>query len=248
MTDSKNSPPGVVVLHEVWGFDANIERACKRLRKLGFATVVPDLYEGYGSLLTSQNIRDAMEVVWDLSLEERQDKRKVAAEVARKGAGTAAREVLSVMYDQSFRDGMVDIALEAVGAAREKHEHVATLGFSLGGGISLISATKSDGPDAAVAYCGEPPKSGSLKGVKTPMLLICASHDELMNPLMPGFVQEALGNGVDLTIKTFPNTEHDFFNSTMKDRYNHAAAEEAWALASWFLAKTLERGLRLSKR
>ena len=238
----------MVVLHEVWGADSHIKGVCKRLRKLGFATVVPPLYMGYERLFTPNNIRKAMAAVWDFSLEERRDKMKVAAELEARGADTETSEVLEVLYDQSFRDRMLGIALSAIDAARKKHGWVATLGFSLGGGLSLAAATKPGGPDAAVSYCGEPPKRQSLAGAGIPLLIICASHDELMSPLIPGFVEAALEEESDLTVKTFPGTQHDFFNETKKDRYNRAAAEEAWDFTAWFLTKTLGRRPTLSKR
>ena len=239
MTNSGEDRPCVVVLHEVWGPDSNIQGACKRLGKLGFATSVPALYRGYETLLTPHNKSGAMRIVWNLSLAERRDKRKVAAEVARNKANAIDREVLSVMYDRRFREGMVEITMEAVRAARSKYRGVGTLGYSLGGGLSLISATKPGSPDSAVAFCGEPPASEILGRANAPMLAICASHDELMNPLMPPFMDGALSHGVDLTVKTFPNTRHDFFNEGMKDAYNPAAAKEAWEVAVWFLTKTL---------
>ncbi|MDG6911637.1 MAG: dienelactone hydrolase family protein [Nitrososphaerota archaeon] len=245
---AQTSPPCVVVLHEVWGADSHIKDVCKRLRKLGFATVVPSLYRGYKPLFTPNNIRKAMAAVWDLSLEERRDKKKVAAELEAKGADIKASEVLEVLYDQDFRDRMLGIALSAIRTARKKHGWVATLGFSLGGGLSLAAATKPDGPDAAVSYCGEPPRRQSLAGADIPMLVICASHGELMSPLMPGFVEAALEEESDLTVKTFPGTQHDFFNETKKGRYNRAAAEEAWDFTVWFLAKALRRGPSFSKR
>lgn len=233
------TPPCVVILHEVWGPDSNIDAVRKRLGKLGFATTTPALYRGHESLLTPNNIRKAMDAVWDLSLEERRDKKKLAAKAAEKGADVEAMAVLSVLYDKHFRDGMLNIVMSAIARARRKHTKVATLGFSLGGGLALASTTRPDHPDAAVAYCGEPPKREAIRGVSVPMLVICASHDELMNPLMPGFVESALGQGLDLTVKTFPGTRHDFFNQSIKERYNHDAAQEAWEITTWFLARKL---------
>lgn len=237
--------PCVVVLHEVWGPDTHIAEVCKRLGKLGFATVVPNLYRGNETLLAPPKIQKAMEAVWDLSLEDRRDKMKVAAELAKKRADKEAGEVLSVLYDQKFRDEIMEITLEAVREARSSYGEVGTLGFSLGGGLSLAAATMPSPPDSVVAYCAEPPRSG-LEGVMVPMLAIYASRDELMNPKVPAFVDAALKHGNDLTIKTFPNTRHDFFNETKKDLYNRAAAEEAWKLTEWFLIRTLgsaaERG------
>ncbi|MDG6982986.1 MAG: dienelactone hydrolase family protein [Nitrososphaerota archaeon] len=247
MTDPEESPPCVVVLHEVWGSDSNIDAACKRLRKLGFATTVPSLYKGHEALLVPRNIQKAMAVIWDFSLEERCDKKRVAAEAARKGADAQTRDVLSVLYDPRFRDGMMEIVLDAITEARKRHAKVATLGFSLGGGISLATTTRPGHPDAAIAYCGEPPNA-KLRGTAVPMLAICASHDELMNPLMPGFIKAALEQDLDLTVKTFPGTEHDFFNMNFKERYNASAAREAWDVTSWFLSKALGWAPSHSKR
>ena len=241
------SPPYVVVLHEVWGADSNIDIACKRLRKLGFATTVPSLYKGHEALLTPQNIQKAMAAVWDLPLEERRDEKRMAAEAARKGADAQAREVLSVLYDPQFRDGMMEIALDAIAEARKRHTKIATLGFSLGGGISLATTTVPGHPDAAIAYCGEPPNA-RLRGTAVPMLAICASHDDLMNPLMPGFIKAALEQNLDLTVKTFPGTEHDFFNTNFSERYNASAAREAWEVTTWFLSKALGWAPGRSKR
>ena len=80
------------------------------------------------------------------------------------------------------------------------------------------------------------------------MLAICAAQDELMNPLMPAFVEAAVGLGLDLTVRTFPGTRHDFFNETMKERYDRTAAEGAWEATASFLARTLGWELRHSKR
>ena len=239
---SKSTPnpdaPCVVVLHEVWGLDSHIELVCKRLGKLGFAPVAPNLYSGYESLLTPSNIQRAMRAVWDLSLEERRDKKKVAAELVKKHS-REAEGVLAVLYDRGFRENMLRITKEAIANGRAERGKVAALGFSLGGGLSLAAATGSNPPDAAVAYCGEPPRPRDFGGVSVPMLAIYASHDELVNPKVPAFMDAALGQGVDLTVKTFTGTRHDFFHEAIKDRYNRAAAEEAWEVTVWFLTRTL---------
>lgn len=234
----RSNTPCVVVLHEVWGPDSHIEEVCKRLRKLGFATAVPNLYEEYEELLTPHNIQEAMEAVWDLSLEERRDKKKVSSELARKGSSSNVERVLSVLYSQRFRNRMLEITMRAVRDAGAKHRKTATLGFSLGGGLSLAAATKTNPPDSTVAYCGEPPRLQSLNRVSVPMLAIYANHDDLMNPKVPAFVEAALMYGNDLTVKTFPNTRHDFFNKTRKD-FNRAATEEAWDITTSFLTRTL---------
>lgn len=239
-----------MVLHEIWGLDPHIAEVCKRLGKLGFATAVPDLYRGNGALLTPSNIQNAMAAVWNLTLEERWDRTKVAAELARKGGGREVEEVLSVLYDQRFRKRILEIATETVLEGRARHGRVATLGFSLGGGLSLAAAAGPAPPDAAVAYCGEPPKSGFAASV--PTLAIYATRDELIGPKVPALVDSAMKHGSDLTVRVLPNTRHDFFNKTKKDQYDPQAAEEAWELTEWFLVKNLGQPMgrtgSLSKR
>lgn len=104
----------IIVFHEVWGLVEHTEDVCKRVSKLGFAARAPNLYRGHDELLTPGNIQKAMEGVWELSLEERRDKAKVAQALSRKGVSDEAKEVASVLYDPSFRDRLFGDALEAV--------------------------------------------------------------------------------------------------------------------------------------
>ena len=179
-----------------------------------------------------------MAAVWNLSLEERRDDAKVSTELARKGAGSEVKETLSVLYGREFRKGMLEITMEAVREGRAEHGKVAALGFSLGGGLALAAAAHQAHPGAVVAYCGEPPKAG-LGGTSGPILAIDASQDELLSPKVPPFVDSAMKHENNLTIRVIPNTTHDFFNKTKKDQYNRRAAEAAWELTEWFLAKSL---------
>src|SRR6267143_1465663 len=121
----KGASTCVVVFHEVWGLVRHTEDVCKRIGKLGFAAVAPNLYEGYEGFLTPDNIQKAMEGVWDLSLEERRDKVKVATELKRKGVGDEIKEVASTIYDPAFRDRMLERALATVDRAHAKFEGVA---------------------------------------------------------------------------------------------------------------------------
>lgn len=179
-----------------------------------------------------------MEAVWGLSLEDRRDGRKVAAELTRRGASSKIKETLSVLYDQQFRDEILEITMNAVRDARSDHGSVATLGFSLGGGLSLATATKPAPPDSVVAYCAEPPNLGP-GGASVPILAIYASQDELVGSKVPAFVDAAIRYESDVTLRIIPNTKHDFFNETKKGQYNHAAAEGAWRLTESFLFQTV---------
>src|SRR3989441_11870292 len=95
------SPAGsVVVLHEVWGLTPHIEDVCKRISKLGFTAVAPDLYWKHKELLVPQKIRAAMEGGWDLSLLERRNINKVREGVTKKGLREEIMQVATTLYKQ----------------------------------------------------------------------------------------------------------------------------------------------------
>jgi carboxymethylenebutenolidase len=235
----KNASACVVVFHEVWGLVRHTEDVCKRIGKLGFAAVAPNLYIGYEGFLSPGNIQKAMEAVWDLSLKERRDKVKVARELNKKGVSQKVRGAASTIYDPAFRDRMLEIALTTIDRANTKFDGVATLGFCIGGGLSLKCATKSRHLKSAISYYGAPPANEDASKITIPVLAIHASHDELVNSMVPGFVGAMLEGGKDLTLKTYPQTEHGFFNDTREEVYKKGAANEAWDITKWFLDRTL---------
>lgn len=227
------------MLHEVWGLDPHIEDVCKRVGKLGFASMAPNLYQGYDDVLTPENIQKAMEGVWDLSLEDRRDKGKVERELTKKKAGSDVKETVGILYDQGFRDRLLSTAMNTVEQAYSRFGKVATLGFSLGGGLSLKVAAKSRQLSAVVAFCGEPPDPEDVLRISAPILAIYASQDEIINQKVPAFVGTVLGTGKDLTLKVFPGTKHGFFNHTNGKIYDREATAEAWELTGQFLRRTL---------
>ena len=203
--------------------------------------MAPNLYRDHGDLLTPLNIQTAMEGVWELTLEERRDKGKVAMALGKKGVGDETKQVAAVLYDPTFREGILDYALDAVDRAHSKFGAVTTLGFCMGGGLSLKCATKSVHIRSAISFYGEPPAIGDVSRISVPILDIHANHDEIINSKVPAFVEAMLEGGKDLTLKTYPTTRHGFFNDTRKEVYDRDAAEEAWDITGWFLEKTLRR-------
>ena len=237
--EPKGAKNCVVVLHEVWGLVEHTEDVCKRIGKLGFAAIAPNLYKRHGDLLTPDNIQKALEGLWALSLEERRDRAKVARALDEKEASDEARQVAALIYEPSFRDRMLDDAAAAVEEAHSRFHEVATLGFCLGGGLSLKCATRSGHLATAISFYGQPPQPEDVSKISIPILAIHASRDELINRGVPGFVGAMLEGGKDLTLKTYPQTKHGFFNDTRKDVYNRTAAMQAWDITRWFLARTI---------
>jgi carboxymethylenebutenolidase len=231
----------VVVFHEVWGLVGHTEDICKRLGKLGFAATAPNLYANHRDVLTPGNIQEAMEGLWELSLEERRDKEKVARALDRKGVSKEARGVASIIYEPGFRDRMLADAMAAVERAHSRFDRVTTLGFCLGGGLSLKCATGSRHLVSAISFYGQPPPNEDVASISIPILDIHAYQDELINKSVPAFVGAMIDGGKDLTLKTYPQTKHGFFNDARKEVYDRDAAGDAWDITRWFLERTLGR-------
>ena len=239
--EPKGASACVVVFHEVWGLVEHTEDVCKRVGKLGFAAIAPNLYKGHSELLTPANIQKAMEGLWELSLEERRDIEKVAQALGKKGVGGEVKEVATIIYEPTFRDRMLEDAVAAVERAHSKFGNVSTLGFCLGGGLSLKSATTSQHMKSAISYYGQPPATEDVQRISIPILDIHANQDEIINKAVPAWVGAMLEGGKDLTLKTYPRTRHGFFNDTRKEVYDRDAANEAWDITKWFLERTLGR-------
>ena len=231
----------MVVFHEVWGLVEHTEDVCKRVGKLGFAATAPNLYKGHSELLTPSNIQKAMEGLWELSLEERRDIEKVAQALGKKGVGGEVKEVATIIYEPTFRDRMLEDAVAAVERAHSKFGNVSTLGFCLGGGLSLKCATKSQRMKSSISFYGQPPATEDVPRISIPILDIHANQDEIINKAVPAWVGAMLEGGKDLTLKTYPRTRHGFFNDTRKEVYDRDAANEAWDITKWFLERTLGR-------
>jgi len=231
----------VVVFHEVWGLVDHTEDVCKRVSKLGFAATAPNLYRGHSDLLTPDNIQKAMEGVWELSLEERRDKAKVAQALDKKKVSAEVSEVVSIIYEPTFRDKMLEDALVAVDHAHSEFGEVSTLGFCLGGGLSLKCAARSRHLASAVSFYGQPPVTEDAAKISVPILDIHAHQDEIINKSVPAWVGAMLDGDKDLTLKTYPRTKHGFFNDTRKEVYDRGAADAAWDITRWFLERTLGR-------
>ncbi len=231
----------VIVLHEVWGLVPHIQEICKRVSKLGFAAIAPDLYWRHKNLLLPGKIRMAMEGIWELSLAERRDIHKVRQVLTRKGLSREIFQLVATLYNQDFRDQMLDDAVNCAKYAYESTPKVATMGFCLGGGISARVATRFSKLAACVMFYGEPPEASDVDKIRAPILAIHAEQDDIINAKVPSFVSSALASGKDLTLKVYPRTVHGFFNDTHREIYNKAAAEDAWELTKWFIFRTLKQ-------
>lgn len=118
---------------------------------------------------------------------------------------------------------------------------VGTVGFCMGGALSLFAACNNDGDVGACVdfYGGHPAVKYNWDGLTAPVLGIWAEHDDFVNPNVPGYEAELKKRNHPHEFITYPNTQHAFFNDENKDGHNPTAAADAWEKTLAFYRKNL---------
>jgi carboxymethylenebutenolidase len=149
----------------------------------------------------------------------------------------AGKLLMALDFARAEKDlrGAVTYLKDASGGA------VGTVGFCMGGALSLFAACNSPGDVGACAdfYGGHPAIQYNFGGLKTPVLGIWAEHDDFVNPSLPRIEEGIKGAGVEYESKVYPGTAHAFFNDTNKDGFNKQAADDAWQRTLAFYRKHL---------
>lgn len=187
--------PGVIVIQEWWGLNANIKDIAERFAKEGFVALAPDLYHGQvtaepdeaGKIMMSMNI------------------------------GQAAKELT----------GAVDYLVGLDAATGNK---VGSVGFCMGGGLSLYLASLKPEIGACVIYYGVlPGAQPDLEKVQAALLGHYAENDAFASPVAARALEKQLKDaGKQVEFHIYPGTEHGFFNDTRSDVHNADAAKTSW--------------------
>ncbi len=150
----------------------------------------------------------------------------------------AGKMMMAMKMDEAAQDmsGAYDY-LKAHSACTGK---VGSVGFCMGGGLSLYIATLKP-VDACVIYYGVlPGVQPDLSKLRGPVLGHYADHDEWASPAaahaLEGQIQAA---GAQTEFHIYPDTQHAFFNDTRPEIYNAAAAQTSWQRTLAFYKKHL---------
>ncbi|MBV9926334.1 MAG: dienelactone hydrolase family protein [Acidobacteria bacterium] len=152
----------------------------------------------------------------------------------------AGKMMMALNIDQTEKDlrGAVDYLLnhEATEGGR-----VGTVGFCMGGALSLYAASKNEKVGACVVFYGIHPKAQpDLDALRAPVLGIFAEKDTFVSPAV---VRELEGKfaaaGKSIEAHTYPDTDHAFFNDTRPEVHDAEASADAWRRTVEFLRKNL---------
>lgn len=119
---------------------------------------------------------------------------------------------------------------------------VGTVGFCMGGALSLFAACEN--PDAVAAcvdfYGGHPKVQYNLAALKAPVLGLFAERDTFVTPAAVHALDQQLSQlGKPHEFHTYPGADHAFFNDDRPEVYHPQAAEDAWRKVLAFYATHL---------
>lgn len=205
--------PAVIVLHEVFGVNADIRQTCSELAEHGFIAVAPEMYWREEA---NVNLSVSSEADWQHGLR------------------------LNQAFDRDA--GARDIRDTAILAAKlpDCTGKVAVLGYCIGGLMTFLTAARF-GADAAVVYHGGDTEKylDETGRIDAPLLMHLGEKDEFISPDAQGQIKAALAEKPNATVFSYPEQYHAFSRHNGA-HYNEAAATLAHKRTYEFLNKHLQ--------
>jgi carboxymethylenebutenolidase len=204
--------PAVVVLHEVFGVNADIRKTCDELAQQGLIAVAPDLFwrqePGVDLSVTS-------EPDWQHGLR------------------------LNEAYDRDAGVRDVKDTANIMAKLPECSGRVAILGYCLGGLMTFLTAARYR-VDAAIAYHGGDTEKylHEVKDLDAPLLMHLGEQDEFISKPAQAAIKSALASKTNATVYSYPGQYHAFTRHNGA-HYNAEAAALANRRTSEFLRQQL---------
>lgn len=212
-------PTGVVVAHELFGVNPDIRGVVEGLARAGHVTVAPEFYH-----------RHAPAGHW----------------LARDDAGRS--EGFALLHRMTRDEAVEDVrAAAAFLASRPGIRETSVVGFSAGGHLAYLAATRLPLAQAAVLYAGWLPSTDIpisrpeptldlTPGITGRLLYLVGERDALIDAGQREAIASALrGAGVDHRMVAYPGVEHAFFWPGTPP-FDRAARDDAMARVLALLA------------
>ena len=127
--------------------------------------------------------------------------------------------------------------------ANVKKNRIGSIGWCMGGGVSLEAAINIPTLAAAVVNYGHlVTDSSEIKNIQAPILGIFGGQDRGIPPEDVKKFQQAMEqSGKKIEVKIYPDAGHAFENPNNKQGYRAKDAADAWQLTTAFLAANLKK-------
>ena len=158
-----------------------------------------------------------------------------------KSPDEAGKLMMALRIDEAEKDlaGAVDYLLQHDAVSFAK---AGTIGFCMGGALSLYAASKNSKVGACVVfYGGHPNVHPDLPNLKAPVLGIYGGRDNFVTPEVVHKLEKQMKElGKSFEVHTYQEADHAFFNDTRPEVYNSTASADAWARSIEFLHEHLK--------
>jgi carboxymethylenebutenolidase len=151
----------------------------------------------------------------------------------------AARAAIGKLdLGQAAQDAAATVALLAT--LPNANGRVGAVGFCWGGGmVNRLAVAAGPALKAAAPFYGPAPDPALAPQVDAAMLVHLAENDQRVNATALPWVEALKAAGKPVRSRIYPGTEHAFHNDTSAERYNAAAAREAWEATLGLFAEHL---------
>ncbi len=157
-----------------------------------------------------------------------------------KSPDEAGKLMMALRVDQAEKDlrGAIKYLLDHQATTGNK---VGTIGFCMGGALSLYAASKNPQVGACVVFYGiHPNVKPDLENLRAPVLGIYAERDTFVTPEVVKELDAKLKQlGKQAEMHIYAGTDHAFFNDQRPEVYDAQAATDAWQRVLQFFAKNL---------
>jgi carboxymethylenebutenolidase len=119
---------------------------------------------------------------------------------------------------------------------------VDTVGFCMGGALSLYAASKNEQVGACIVFYGIHPKvRPDFDSLRAPVLGFFGERDEMVTPAKVRDLEEELKqHGKPAEMHIYTGAGHAFFNDARPEAYNPQAAADAWRRTLAFFREELQ--------
>jgi carboxymethylenebutenolidase len=152
----------------------------------------------------------------------------------------AGKLMMALNIEQAEKDlrGAIEYLLAHEGVVGDA---VGTVGFCMGGALSLYAASKNEQVGACVVFYGGHPKvKPDLENMRAPLLGLYAERDDFATPALARELEAKLKSlGKSAEIHVYDNADHAFFNDDRPEVFNATAAADAWQRTIRFLRRHL---------
>lgn len=215
-----NRKPAVLLLMEAFGLTPHIQDIAAKIAQEGYVVLAPDLY--YRELPNNKFGYDQIEQA--RAMVNRLDIPSVVMDI---GAALAMLKSHSDVYPNQ----------------------IGVMGFCLGGGLTLLAASKfSDQIAAAASFYGlygisVEQWNDLIISITAPVYLFLGEVDTFIPLDLVRQVESRFKElEKDYTLKVYPGANHGFFCNERSD-YNPAAAEDSWQELTGFFKQHLQESI-----